>query len=69
MDFQKIKYQGIKITTNTANHSSYGNNIARNNTDRDHPNTSYTANGFIPNHSYMVGSVGSNQQNHYRREG
>ncbi len=63
MDFQKIKYQGIKITTNPTSRSSYGNNIVRNNnTDRDCPST-YT-NGFMSNNSYMHNGVGVIQQNH-----
>jgi hypothetical protein len=62
MDFQKVKYQGIKITTNPTSRSSYGNNIVRSNTDRDHP-AYYNAqtNGFAPTNSYMMSSVGMNQ--------
>ena len=57
MDFQKIKYQGIKITTtvNPTARSSHGNNISRNNTDRDHPSYYNTlTNGFTPANSYMM---------------
>jgi len=44
MDFQKIKYQGIKLTSSTSNsRSSYGNYISRN-TDRDNTFTSTTYN-------------------------
>jgi hypothetical protein len=63
MDFQKIKYQGIKITTtvNPTSRSSYGNNVMRNNTDREHPVYYNTiSNGFTPSHSHMVNSVGMN---------
>jgi hypothetical protein len=62
MDFQKIKYQGIKITTNPTCRSSYGNNIARNNTERDHPSAYTTTNGFGQGNSYMANSVPINQQ-------
>jgi len=72
MDFQKIKYQGIKITTNPTSRSSYGNNIVRNNTDRDHA-PSYNpppANNYMASNSYMINSVGVTPQvNNIRREG
>lgn len=60
--FRRLNIRGIKITTNSTNRSSYGNNVVRNNTDRDHP-ISYTTNGFIPNNSYMVNSGGITQHN------
>jgi hypothetical protein len=63
MDFKKVKYQGIKITTtiNPTSRSSYGNNVMRNNTDRDHPTYYNTfTNGFTPTHSHMINSLGTN---------
>jgi len=65
MDFQKVKYQGIKITSNQTSRPSYGNNIVRtNNTDRDYP--AYSTNGFVSNNSYMMNSVGNNGVNQYQ---
>lgn len=61
MDFQKIKYQGIKITTtnNPTSRSSYGNNIVRNNTNHEYPAYYNTmTNGFTPTNSYMMNSMG-----------
>ena len=70
-DLQKIKYQqGIKITTNPTARSSYGNNIVRNNTDKDHPPYYNTSNnGFTLSQSYLVNSVGVSQTPVNRREG
>ncbi len=70
MDFQKIKYQGIKVTTNTTTRSSYGNNIVKhNNTDRDYPsNYTTTNNGFVSGGTYLPNGGGMNQQPNNRRE-
>ncbi len=71
MDFQKIKYQGIKVTTNTTTRSSYGNNIVKhNNTDRDYPSgyMTTTNNGFVSGGTYLPNGGGMNQQPNNRRE-
>lgn len=73
MDFQKVKYQqGIKLTSNNVitPRSSYGNNIPRSNTDRDHPASFLSSsNGFVTNNgSYISNSNAIGQQAGQKRE-
>ena len=69
MDFQKIKYQGIKITASSNNRTSYGGNVQRtNNTDRinhndsAHPSNRVNTDRSMTDNGFLSTSFNNNSQ-------